>query len=156
MNRQTSTLDQIDAYFQRQAERAAEKRAQPHDPKVLLIDDDENFCLLVQHAFSARGIRIHTALTGAEGHAKAKSEPDDRYDLILLDLNLPDMSGADAFRLLKTDAAGMPVVICSGSPKTSDMNAILAMGGYFGFLEKPFDLDKLAEVFRHYRLAMKD
>jgi CheY-like chemotaxis protein len=150
-----TTLDQIDAYFQKQAARAAEKKAGTHTPRVLLIDDDENFCLMVQHTFAAKGVSIHTALSGYEGHDKARLAPDP-YDLVLLDLKLPGLSGPEVFRRLKRDCPTAPVVICSGHAKDEDMDEILRIGGYFGFLEKPFDVEKLAEVFRHYRLPVKD
>lgn len=159
MDEPKTTLQLIDEYFQKLAELSkAEHPEKAFRPRVLVIDDDEDFCHACRHTFGAEGITVDTALNGVVGCRKAmQGEP---YDLILLDLKMPGMNGIETFRRLrreweKSNCPGSPIVLCTGHARDSDMDEAMTLGGYFGFLVKPFDVAKLAQVFRHYRL-LKD
>lgn len=80
--------------------------------KVLIIDDDENLSAVFETAFQKNGLETVFALTGRSGIDKAKTE---KPDLILLDQVLPDISGNEVLRTLKTDAhiQNIPVVMLS-------------------------------------------
>ena len=79
------------------------------DPLVLIVDDNEQNAKLVRDVLEAAGFRTIEAETGAEALRRASV---DRPDVILMDIRLPDMDGADVARRLKGDArtAGTAVV----------------------------------------------
>ena len=68
-------------------------------------------------------------------------------DLVLLDLNLPDMSGSDVLRQLKTDpdTAGIPIVMLSADATVGALERLLAAGAH-AYLTKPIDLKKLLQA----------
>nr|MBI5456109.1 response regulator [Candidatus Levybacteria bacterium] len=80
--------------------------------KVFLIDDDEDLVNIFSAALSKDGFETSYALTGQDGLAKVKTE---NPDIILLDQVLPDMSGNDILKSLKTDDAtkAIPVILLS-------------------------------------------
>ncbi len=80
--------------------------------KVLLIDDDDDLLTVFTTALQRDGFETVTASNGAEGLGKATSE---KPDLILLDQVLPDISGNDVLKKLKSqeDTKNIPVIILS-------------------------------------------
>jgi twitching motility two-component system response regulator PilH len=105
--------------------------------KVLIVDDAmvdrENLTRIVARA----GHRVLVAETGQEGVACAKS---DKPDVILMDVNMPDLDGFAATRQLKADATtkDIPVVFVTGKNQKADV-AWGKMLGAKGFVSKPYD-----------------
>jgi CheY-like chemotaxis protein len=117
---------------------------------VLYIDDDENNLLLVQRLLKrARpGIRLHTAMTGADGTRLAiASQP----ALILLDNRLPDASGEQVLRSLAASpaTAAIPVIILSGDSGQVTVKELLAAGAA-DFVAKPFDIHQILAIIGRY------
>src|SRR5437764_2019283 len=110
---------------------------------LLLIDDHPGLLLdQVGHVFPAHAHRVEIAHTGSEGLERAA---DDRPDVILLDLRLPDQSGLDVLRQLRRIDARIPVVLVT-VVRSAD-SAIEAMRqGAYDYLLKPLDLRKLDRV----------
>jgi len=82
-------------------------------PKILVIDDDPVVChLLEKRLHAAHGYEVTTALDGRSGLARIK---EDRPDLIVLDILIPDMSGGEIARALKNDpeTRDIPIVFIS-------------------------------------------
>ena len=75
----------------------------------------------------------------ASGAYALKIVPVFQPDVILTDMLMPGMSGADLLNALRRAGVTVPVILISGQPITMPE-------GFFGFLRKPFDLRKLAEV----------
>lgn len=108
---------------------------------VLMIDDDRVILDLVGKFMKGQGWDIHKATTGTEGIAKAKmlkAPP----DVVLLDIELPDLSGWDVCRAFKEDAGlrQVPVVMISGRRMSSEDKAKGIEIGADDYLTKPFDL----------------
>jgi CheY-like chemotaxis protein len=82
-------------------------------PRILIIDDNTQFVDLVQAEF-APGFSIESSGTGEEGLVKAEAN---RPDLILLDINLPGMTGVDFIRNMARKEAlrGIPVLVITAS-----------------------------------------
>jgi two-component system cell cycle response regulator DivK len=115
---------------------------------VLVVDDDERNLKLARDVLRAAGFATLEAAAAAEGLALAREhEP----DLILLDLRLPDMDGADAVQLLSTDprTAGIPAVALTAW-RLEDDGKWLRAAGFAGFLEKPIDVTALPDQVRRY------
>jgi two-component system cell cycle response regulator DivK len=112
------------------------------EPLVLIVDDNEQNAKLARDVLEAAGMSTLSATTAADGLALAREV---LPDIILMDMYLPDLDGAQAARRLKEDArtAGIPVVA---------VTALTAVPGVFdGHLEKPFDIEEFPELVRSYR-----
>lgn len=108
------------------------------DRIVVLVDDDESVRDLTTRALSRLGFQVRTASTGAEGIALVHAL---RPSLVLLDINLPDMSGWDVFAALRESGAGdIPVVVHS----VDDDRKRALNEGACEHLLKPADRDVLA------------
>jgi two-component system cell cycle response regulator DivK len=120
----------------------------PTAPLVLIIDDNERNRRLAREVLQAAGLRTIEAASGGAGIALAAER---RPDVILLDLELPDMDGTDVARALREDArtAGIPVVALSARPYVGDRERLLAHG-FDGYLEKPIDVSEFPQQVRSY------
>ena len=107
--------------------------------KLLLIEDDQQIALTLRHALTS-SYTVDIANTGADGLLKAISLRS--YALIILDLQLPDISGFEVCETLRADEYSGPILILSGQAKTiSKINLLDA--GADDYLTKPFSLGEL-------------
>lgn len=111
-------------------------------PSLLVIDDEDSILHAFRRAFQGGDITLHTAASGKDGlQAVKKHEP----DVVILDINLPDISGLDVFRKIHAEDARVPVIFITGHGTTE--TAIEAMKlGAFDYLLKPLELDPLEAV----------
>ncbi|MCY2930672.1 MAG: diguanylate cyclase [Planctomycetota bacterium] len=109
--------------------------------KTLIIDDSPDALAVAKARLAKENLDIVCAAGGQEGLATARRE---RPDLILLDLDMPDMSGFDVCRALKADAAlcMIPVIFLTGSGSTADKVKGLDLGAV-DYVTKPFDAVEL-------------
>jgi two-component system, OmpR family, KDP operon response regulator KdpE len=107
-------------------------------PTVLVIDDEIQIRRIVKHAFQATGARVIEAATGTEGIDRAAAE---RPDLIILDLGLPDMAGADVCREIRRWASA-PILVLSARHSDAEKVALLD-GGADDYVTKPFSTPEL-------------
>jgi two-component system cell cycle response regulator DivK len=118
----------------------------PARPLVLIVDDNEKNLKLTRDVLRNAGFRTLEASSGGEGIALAtEHEP----DVILMDLRLPDMDGADASRRLAEDPRTARIPVVALSSLTLDGEWFLA-AGFAGYLEKPFSVRELPERVRSY------
>lgn len=105
--------------------------------KILIIDDDPDALEVAKTRLSKEGLDILCTDGGASGLTIARQETP---DLILLDLDMPDMSGFDVCRALKADAelCMIPVLFLSGSTTAEDKIQGLDLGA-IDYVTKPFD-----------------
>lgn len=107
--------------------------------RVLLVDDDPNFAQATRSLLGEEGHRIDTARTFADADSELRSR---HYDVVLIDLGLPDGSGLDLVR-----ANGPKAVIITGNPSIESA-ARAVRGPVFDYLIKPVDGEQLREVLR--------
>ncbi len=107
--------------------------------RVLMIEDDSSTAQSVELMLKAEGFSVYSTDLGEEGVDLAKVYD---YDLILLDLNLPDMSGLQVLRNLRAGKIETPVMILSGSSEI-DTKVKTFAGGADGYMTKPFHKDEL-------------
>jgi two-component system, cell cycle response regulator DivK len=117
-------------------------------PLVLIVDDNRKNLMLARDVLRAAGFRTLEAGSGAEGIALAAEH---LPDVILMDLGLPDIDGADAARALRNNelTARIPVVAMSALRLEGDGDWLLT-GGFAGYLEKPIDISEFPEEVRRY------
>jgi two-component system, cell cycle response regulator DivK len=104
---------------------------------ALIIEDNENNMELITFILEAHGYRTLRAMTGNEGIMLALSG---NPDFVLLDIQLPDMDGADALKAIRATEAGrgMPVIAVTSYAMSGDRERLLA-AGCNGYIEKPID-----------------
>jgi two-component system, cell cycle response regulator CtrA len=107
--------------------------------RVLLIEDDSGTAKSIELMLKAESFNIYTTELGEEGVDLGKVY---EYDIILLDLNLPDMSGFEVLRALRVGKVTTPVLILSGLASIEDKIKGLGLGAD-DFLAKPFHKDEL-------------
>ncbi len=112
---------------------------------MLYVEDNPSNIALMRHVIAALGpIRLHVAENGHEGLALAR---DLRPDVILLDINLPGLSGFELKARLDADplTRGLPVLALSASAMPEDVRRGKA-AGFRDYLTKPLDISALAEA----------
>jgi two-component system cell cycle response regulator CtrA len=107
--------------------------------RVLLIEDDSGTAQSVNLMLKTEGLNAYTTDLGEEGIDLGKVYD---YDIILLDLNLPDMSGYEVLRTLRSAKVFTPVLILSGLAGIEDKIKGLGLGAD-DYLSKPFHKDEL-------------
>lgn len=117
-------------------------------PLVLIVDDNEKNVKLARDVLRAAGFRTLEAANGAEGMALANEH---LPSVILMDLRLPDMDGADAARKLANGSrtSAIPVVALSALALEGGVAWLLA-NGFAGHLEKPIDIQEFPHQVRQY------
>jgi len=115
---------------------------------VLIVDDNEKNRKLAQSVLSAAGFRTLEAATGAEAVAMAIEHVP---DVVLMDLQLPDMAGTEATRELRSDerTARIPVVALTAMP-LEGTGGWLEEAGFAGWLEKPISVGTFPDEVRRY------
>jgi len=107
--------------------------------RVLLIEDDSTTARSVSLMLKSEGFNVYTTDLGEEGIDLSKVYD---YDIILLDLNLPDMSGFEVLRSLRAAKVQTPTLILSGHAGVEDK--IKGFGfGADDYMTKPFHKDEL-------------
>ncbi|KII00520.1 alkaline phosphatase [Streptomonospora alba] len=120
---------------------------------VLVIDDEPNIRDLVQAALRFHGFSVDTAETGGECLAKAREQ---RPDLVVLDVLLPDISGFEVCRQLRDSGDEVPVIYLTARDTPSDTVTGLSLGGD-DYVTKPFSVEALvARVHALLRRARRD
>ncbi len=110
---------------------------------ILVIDDDVELCSLVQRFLAGEGFEAECVHSGAEGVQRSLSG---RYALILLDVMMPDLSGFEVLRRLRSESR-TPVLMLTARGDTLDRVLGLEMGAD-DYLPKPFDPPELAARIR--------
>jgi two-component system, cell cycle response regulator CtrA len=107
--------------------------------RVLLVEDDPTTSRSIELMLTHANLNVYCTDLGEDGIDLAKLYD---YDLILLDLNLPDMSGHEVLRQLRLSRIETPILILSGSDDTE--NKIKGFGfGADDYLTKPFHREEL-------------
>lgn len=107
--------------------------------RVLIIEDNPKMAAAIQRGLREHGYAADACHCGFEGEELAVSEP---YDLVILDLMLPDRDGVDVCRNLRRREVGRPVLMLTALSSTDDKVAGLDAGAD-DYLTKPFEFEEL-------------
>jgi CheY-like chemotaxis protein len=112
---------------------------------ILCIEDNPDNMMLLSRILGASGYTLKKARTGLDGLAIADAEP---VDLILLDINLPDIDGYEIARRLRANpnenVRNLPIIVISANALKGDDQKALALGVNV-YLSKPIDITELYE-----------
>jgi class 3 adenylate cyclase len=119
------------------APRPEEDASAPRVGRLLVVDDNEMNRDLLSRRFSARGFTVTTAVDGAQALAKIESEP---FDLVLLDVMMPGLSGFDVLRTVRTkrSRSDLPVIMVTAKDQSEDIVLALRLGAS-DYVTKPID-----------------
>lgn len=104
--------------------------------RILVVEDEPVIRELVRSMLSENDVEVETAATGAEGLKLARTQT---FDLILLDVVLPQLDGITVCRMLKADVmtSKVPLHMLTGKGKKSDVEVAMKAGAD-GYIHKPF------------------
>lgn len=111
---------------------------------LLLVDDEDTVRRVAQGMLGSLGYLVVSAASGSEAVSMFEGDPE-AFDLVILDMIMPGMSGAETFRALREIRPEVPVLICSGYAQ-DDQIASLNGERRVGFARKPLGLNDLAEA----------
>jgi DNA-binding NtrC family response regulator len=108
--------------------------------RILVIDDEPVICDGCRMILSEKGYHVDTCPTGSTG---LRSMDAHEYDIVLLDMKLPDIDGMEILRRVRADQPAVSVIVMTGYSTVS--NAVEAMKlGAFDYLAKPFDDEQIS------------
>lgn len=118
----------------------------PRQPTLLLVEDDELVRDAMTRLFVREGYMVLTASTGHDAMGVLRT-PSSTVDVVLLDVGLPDVSGADLCARLRQFFPYMPVVVCTGAASPEEAAELRQMG-ITHFFCKPISLPDLVTAVR--------
>jgi DNA-binding response OmpR family regulator len=114
--------------------------------RILVVDDQPEILDITETVLSGAGYEVVTASSGGEALAQVGREA---FDLVLLDINMPEMDGWETLRLIRADEQPdpLPVVMFSVKGELTDKVRSLQEGAS-GYITKPFVVDELVARIR--------
>jgi DNA-binding NtrC family response regulator len=109
--------------------------------KVLIVDDEKDFLDIMAERMGARGVEVSTT-TSAENALKMVRK--ETYDVVIMDLMMPEMDGFKALKLFKETRPDLPIILLTANvPEEKCIEAIKL--GAMDVIEKPADLNLLTQ-----------
>lgn len=113
----------------------AERSAEPRRRRILVVEDEPELAQIVEAFLGARGFDVGLAHSGREALERCLEE---EPALLLVDLELPDVDGAELLRTLRDRVRDVPAIACSGKRPQAAAGA-----GFTAYFRKPFDMRAL-------------
>ena len=113
--------------------------------QVLVVDDDARHAASVRELLSAHGYSVEFEVEGARGLSRIKADP---IDVLILDLDMPNMSGIDVLKAIGSDSNGLKTIVVSGESHVEKVTPILRLGAY-DYLPKPYEPEQLLASVRN-------
>ncbi len=110
--------------------------------QILIIDDDQQLGLSFAKILAQEGYKTANAFTGLDGIEAVKNN---RPDVVVLDIRLPDMGGLQVFEVIHEIFPKLPVVIITAYSSTETAIGAIQRGA-FDYIYKPFDVPEMLEV----------
>ena len=107
-------------------------------PRILVVEDDASILLGLQVNLEAEGYEVETAEDGARGLAKARGG----WDLVILDVMIPEINGFEVLQALRAEGHSVPVLVLSARGAEMDKVTGLDLGAQ-DYVTKPFSLAEL-------------
>lgn len=113
--------------------------------KILVVDDEESVCLGVKTILEPAGYEVNHAITGEEALAIIKKKD---FDIVLLDLVMPGVDGAEVCERIKKLKPKTKVVGITGSPTGNRLIKFITSGGIDACLYKPFGKEEILSAIK--------
>jgi DNA-binding NtrC family response regulator len=112
--------------------------------RLLIVDDEVRFVDSISRRLEMRDFDVTKAYSGQEAVDAARNA---KFDLALLDLKMPGMDGKQVLEILKAEHKHLEIIILTGHGSLDSAVECTKLGAY-GYLPKPYELDKLLDVLR--------
>ena len=106
---------------------------------ILIVDDDPSVASSIKAVLSVNGLNTHSV---SGGHAALEELGNKKYELVLLDLNMPDMDGEEVLDRINSSDIDTSVIIVSGESEIKKAIHVLKNGAK-DFIRKPYSADEL-------------
>lgn len=120
--------------------------------RVLFVDDEEELVSAIVERLELRNIAAYGATSGVEA---MRIIEDQEFDIAVLDVRMPGLSGLEMLQHLKRDYPDVQVILLSGHGSTLDVEEGLRLGA-FDYLQKPVDIEQLVEIMRNALSASRE
>jgi two-component system, cell cycle sensor histidine kinase and response regulator CckA len=111
--------------------------------KTLVVDDEDGLCEIITEVLKTLDIESKAALSGEEAlDIAAQNDP---FDLFIIDMNMPGMTGEETYNHLKEKYPDIPLVFMSGYDLSNELKA-MNFSCPHTFLKKPFTITELAQT----------
>ncbi len=110
--------------------------------RILVVDDNPEFCQNLADILETEGCEVATAYDGFKALDSVKQKD---FDLVFIDIKMPAMNGVETFKKMKEIAPGTPVIMMSAYA-VEDLIKEALQEQAFGFLKKPVDFEKLYKL----------
>jgi DNA-binding NtrC family response regulator len=115
-----------------------------HTIKLLIVDDEERFLAAIAKRLQKRGFDVRAISNGPEAIEVARKE---KFDIALLDLKMPEMDGSEVLKALRKEHKFLEAIILTGHGSLESAVELTKLGA-FGYLAKPYELEKLVETLK--------
>lgn len=113
----------------------------PPKPRILIVDDEERFRNTMCKLLTVEGYEASTAGSGPDALEELRGTA---YDLVILDIRMPEMNGVQVLSEIKKIDASLEVIIMTGYASVDTAKEIMKLGAY-DYLLKPYAIDELLE-----------
>lgn len=113
----------------------------PPTIKVLIVDDEERFRTTLKKLLTVKGVEAQTVGSGKEAILEVGNKD---YDVVLLDVKMPEMNGIEVLSELKKNNRDVEVIMLTGHASVDVAVEIMRLGGY-EYLLKPCPVDELMD-----------
>jgi CheY-like chemotaxis protein len=111
-------------------------------PKILIVDDNEDNRDVLARRLQRRGFEVTQAAGGKQGVEQATT---DLPDVILMDMNMPELDGWEATRIIRSQGSIVPIIAITAHAMPGDRERAIE-AGCTQYHTKPVELDKLLET----------
>jgi len=110
--------------------------------RIFIADDEENMLITLGFILESAGYDISTSTNGRQAMNKILSEKSNPFDLLILDVQMPYITGLQLIDELRHSGITTPIIVMTGYESDELINELKAKGCNC-YIEKPFDEDKL-------------
>jgi two-component system cell cycle response regulator DivK len=114
--------------------------------KILVVEDNPINMELVIELLSTKGFIVHTAIDGEEAIRKIEQE---KYDLIIMDIELPGKDGVEVTKIIKAKYKNMTVIALTSYAMKGDKERFLS-AGFDDYIAKPLDIPEFINKINKY------
>jgi DNA-binding NtrC family response regulator len=110
-------------------------------PRILIVDDEERFRNTMSRLLQIEGFETKTAGSGSDALHELQTN---QYDIVILDVRMPEMTGPQVLARIKKINSEIEVIIMTGYASVDTAKEIMSLGAY-DYLLKPYDTNELLE-----------
>lgn len=117
---------------------------------ILIVDDEESIRLVAEMILKQRGFIVDSASTGKQAFTLFKNDPD-KYDLIISDLSMPEMSGDELCQAIRKTGSDIPIILSTGHLGVEELKEFKSYG-ITAMIKKPWTTLELIDAIRNINL----